>query len=432
MAVYYLGDPKFRQYDANGSPLAGGKLYTYEPGTSTPKTAYTDQAQTTPHANPIILDGNGQAEIWLEGLYKLKLDDSADVEQWTMDQVHGVGYQAATAAVDEWTERTETPTHIDNTNFSVPGDLRTTYSVGRRNRATIGAGTVYGTITASVFTTVTTITLVLDSGTLDSGLSAVAVGFLSSTNPSIPGVELSEDDYTFQGDVTVEGSLAVTGTLNVTGRLTADGVLPPGATCYSFLASMSGWLLVRGQTLGSAASGADDASDSYDLVYAAIWDNVADAEAPVSSGRGASAAADFAANKTITLPDGRGVVLLGKDNMGGSSANVVTDAQADTMGDLGGAEDATLATTNLPAHAHGMAHTHGAGTYAGVWVSQNGAGSGAGVIRTDPSIGNPVNIAVTISGTSGASSASSTDNTGSGTAFSIKQPYMTQNLFVRY
>src|SRR5258708_1610023 len=46
-----------------------------------------------------------------------------------------------------------------------------------------------------------------------------------------------------------------------------------------------------------------------------LWNSWADAQAPVSSGRGASAAADFAAHKTITLPDLRGRVVAGLDNL---------------------------------------------------------------------------------------------------------------------
>lgn len=77
-----------RFFDANGDPLAGGKLYTYEAGTTTPKATYTDRTGTTANTNPIILDANGECDIWIaSGFYKFVLKDSSDVTQWTKDQI---------------------------------------------------------------------------------------------------------------------------------------------------------------------------------------------------------------------------------------------------------------------------------------------------------------------------------------------------------
>jgi hypothetical protein len=87
--------------------------------------------------------------------------------------------------MSDWVSSGLTPTYISGTQFSVPGNNVNLFQVGRRVQATVTAGTVYGAITASVYTTLTTVTLVLD-GTeqLDSGLSAVNVGILNAQNPS--------------------------------------------------------------------------------------------------------------------------------------------------------------------------------------------------------------------------------------------------------
>lgn len=62
---------------------------------------------------------------------------------------------------------------------------------------------------------------------------------------------------------------------------------------------------------------------------------------------------------TFNLPDYRGRIPLGKDNMGGVSANRVTNAQADTIGGAEGAENNTLTAAQMPAHVHtGPSHTH--------------------------------------------------------------------------
>lgn len=72
---------------ATGAPLAGGFVYHYIPGTDTPKDTFTDQAETTPNTNPIVLDGNGECTVWGEGLFRQVLRDASGVQLW--DQVTG-------------------------------------------------------------------------------------------------------------------------------------------------------------------------------------------------------------------------------------------------------------------------------------------------------------------------------------------------------
>lgn len=79
---------KQRFFDANGAPLAGGKLFSYEAGTTTPLATYTDTSGVTPNANPIILDSSGECDVWLlSQSYKFVLKTSADVTLWTVDDV---------------------------------------------------------------------------------------------------------------------------------------------------------------------------------------------------------------------------------------------------------------------------------------------------------------------------------------------------------
>jgi WD40 repeat protein len=78
-----------RFFDSNGVPLAGGKLYSYNAGTSVPLATYTDQTAATPNPNPVVLDSAGGAQIWITNAgYKLALTDSLGNAQWTVDQVY--------------------------------------------------------------------------------------------------------------------------------------------------------------------------------------------------------------------------------------------------------------------------------------------------------------------------------------------------------
>lgn len=77
--------------DANGAPLAGGKIYTYAAGTTTPQASYTDSTGTTPAANPVILDSAGRATVWLSGYYKIVVTDANDVVIRTTDNVTALG-----------------------------------------------------------------------------------------------------------------------------------------------------------------------------------------------------------------------------------------------------------------------------------------------------------------------------------------------------
>ena len=80
--------PKLRFTDDDGAPLVGGKLYTYEAGTTTPLATYTDRTGGTPNANPVILDARGEADVWLASdLYKFVLKDADDGTVWTVDNV---------------------------------------------------------------------------------------------------------------------------------------------------------------------------------------------------------------------------------------------------------------------------------------------------------------------------------------------------------
>lgn len=68
-----------------GAPLVGGKLYTYDAGTSTPRLTFSDSLGTVANTNPVILDSRGEAVIFWSGAYKIVLKDAADNVIWSVD-----------------------------------------------------------------------------------------------------------------------------------------------------------------------------------------------------------------------------------------------------------------------------------------------------------------------------------------------------------
>lgn len=79
-----------------GGPLVGGKVFTYEAGTTLPQVTYTSSDGTTPNTNPVILDTNGEASIWLgQNAYKFILKNSNDVLVYSVDNLTSAASQIA-------------------------------------------------------------------------------------------------------------------------------------------------------------------------------------------------------------------------------------------------------------------------------------------------------------------------------------------------
>jgi microcystin-dependent protein len=186
----------------------------------------------------------------------------------------------------------------------------------------------------------------------------------------------------------------------------------------------TGWILGQAGTIGDGSSGAAiranaDTSDLFTL----LWTNFSNTLCPVSGGRGASAAADFAAHKTITLPDmwQRAVGVAGSYGGAGQTSRA--------LGAIVGTETQTLITANLPAYTpSGTVNTGSVAVYNGI-DGVSGPG-GASVVKGG-----------TISGSSGTQSTSLTQFSGfsftgsaqggTSTPFSIMNPTVYINIMIK-
>ncbi len=130
----------------------------------------------------------------------------------------------------------------------------------------------------------------------------------------------------------------------------------------------SGWLLMNGASIGKSGSGATHADDGLQALFELCWNSMADTEAPVSTGRGASATADWDAGETLTMPDLRGRTVIGT----GQGASL-TDR---VNGESDGEEAHTLTVAEMPGHSHPAANL--GSTNAGAGVSAGIIGDGGG------------------------------------------------------
>ena len=138
-------------FDSLGNILAGGQLFTYQAGSSTPLATYTTVNGTIANANPIVLgtDGKIPSELWLQYgySYKFLLQTATSVAVATYDNISGIltSIPTATPSVPTgciliWSGSTGSiPSGFllcDGTNGTP--DLRNSFIVGAGNSYTVG------------------------------------------------------------------------------------------------------------------------------------------------------------------------------------------------------------------------------------------------------------------------------------------------------
>lgn len=198
-----------------------------------------------------------------------------------------------------------------------------------------------------------------------------------------------------------------------------------GDVIQSYRATKSGWVFLSGGTIGNASSGATlRANADTSALFTLLWGQCTNAVLPIQNSdgsagvRGASAAADYAANKRLPVPDYRGRAPAAVDNLGGTAANRLVNAFDGTiLGNSGGDERHTLVTAEIPSHRHNS----GAGTRAsttGIYGSTTTDAPGSASQSLDAS-------------SSSATHQQLTSLTGGGGAHNNTQPTITVNYFIK-
>ena len=200
-------------------------------------------------------------------------------------------------------------------------------------------------------------------------------------------------------------------------------------------AVISGFVRCNGLTIGDASSGATERPDSpgngTQPLFLYLW-NVDSTLVVKPGGRGASAAADWAAHKQLTLPDCRSVLIGGVDAMGsGSNRNnwqnvVFSKGNAFTLGAVGGRTNTnvTLGTPNLPPYTPTGTVATTTTITSNAQQQNNTQGVGGGIS------GSPQPQPATITATSTSTFTGSAQG-GASTAFNVCPPIMLFTIYLK-
>jgi len=165
----------------------------------------------------------------------------------------------------------------------------------------------------------------------------------------------------------VDGSAAIAGTkispdfgsqnITTTGTVSGTGTVPAGTLLpYGGSSAPTGYLLAYGQAVSRT---------TYSALFAVVG---------TSFGEGDS-------STTFNVPDMRGRIIGGLDNLGGSSANRVVAAAADTIGGAVGAETHTISEAELPAGVGKLGSGSGINGVAGLNITAIGSGTPANIMQ---------------------------------------------------
>jgi hypothetical protein len=199
-------------FDNNGVPLAGGLIYTYAAGTTTPQATYTSSTGGTAQANPIVLNSAGRVavgEVWVsDGVsYKFVLKDSTGTTIGTYDNINST-YVAGDLA---------------NTTDPTLGDALVGF------RQSNSSGNLTGAVGRTVHQKLQESVSVLDFGADPTGVADSLAAFNAAIASFASGAHASQG-----GTILVpRGNYYLSGTLNINVRINLIGEgdgFPPAAT----------------------------------------------------------------------------------------------------------------------------------------------------------------------------------------------------------
>lgn len=210
--------------------------------------------------------------------------------------------------------------------------------------------------------------------------------------------------------------LTIPGNLTVSGTLTAgSGLWDTGDVKLTLRAvAPAGWLMFADQTIGNTGSGATYAATAAHDLYVLLWTNISDTYAPVTGGRGASAEADWTAQKKLALVKTLGRAL----GVAGAGSGLTSRALAQALG-----EETHLQTIGeMPAHSHTANVSDPGHTHTASQVDSSGSPASGGFAG---------NFSTRATGVGFTGIGVTNTNTGGGGAFNVMQPTAFLNAMVK-
>jgi microcystin-dependent protein len=280
--------------------------------------------------------------------------------------------------------------------FGASGEVAVLSSTGTSPGAIDTGNLVDGAVTtAKLASTAVTTAKITDDAITQAKIADDAVGSAQIAADAVTQAKIADDAVgSAQIADNAVGTAQIADSAVTAAKLSSDAAFSAGMLMpYAGTSAPTGWLLAYGQAVSRT---------TYADLFTAI-------STTYGSGDGST---------TFNLPDLRGRTIAGQDDMGGSSANRLTNQSGglngDTLGASGGAETHTLTTSQMPSHSHTL-------------------GSNAKISTTfDTSGGNTAIRRDTLSG-SGLDSyiSGSTEAAGSGAAHNNVQPTIILNYIIK-
>lgn len=376
--VTALMPPAQAYFTANdGTPLAGGLIYTYLSGTSTPQATYTDATGTVPNANPVVLNSAGRASIWLNTavLYRIVVKTSLGVTLYTADGVFGTASSTGGAL---WSLNSTTLYNSAGSKVCISTASGCTTALALLNVSGASSGS------AHLFRIDDT----ANAPGIDLYGSGASMGSLvgDSTGLKLVAASGASQLYVTGSGVTIQSSASGSPTVLTIKETTGQGTTHPldvqnsAGTNLAWIDASGNGFMPGLQISGTATNSLQAPSGGVYGQWLIAADSLFLLEEPAPAVSGAGQARIYADSTSHTLnvsQNGGAYVPLGSGGSGGSFTGITTGANTTATMTVGAGATLTFSTTGVVNASQINATTVPASSAADQLLGTSASGTGA-------------------------------------------------------